>query len=368
MRAFRAFAATSLAAALVVAGSLTAHAATSTEVNVLTAASASWSTSGTLKVAWSWEDHRTGPDVLDGAVMVYVGMSRVAFPTTRRSSSGSGSYTGTFSTQGSPAALQVSVETYTCVSGDATTAGCRAPSLADAFWKVTIQPGQTLTYTRPSSAPAPTVTSAPKPTTAPARSAKKVSVRSLLAALPVRPENHSQRYLRDRFGYDNSYDADGDGCSTRKEVLIRDALQLDKVSSSCAVYGRWKSLYDGRVTTNPYSLEVDHLVPLAEAWYSGATRWTHQRQVAFGNDVGYRWDLQAVTASANQDKGAGDPADWMPRANRCTYIAAWVGVKARWRLSVDRTEKAAITRWLQRCGDLTVLKPGTPDLRRLAGF
>ena len=210
------------------------------------------------------------------------------------------------------------------------------------------------------------------PTTAgPAHAAtSKVSVRSLLAKLPTRAENRVKytNASRDRFGYDEGLDADGDGCVTRKEVLIRDAVRLTKKSASCSVAGTWRSLYDARLTKDVYSLEVDHLVAIAEAWHSGANTWSHQRQVAFGNDVAYRWSLQATTRAVNQRKKAYDPAEWMPAKDRCTYIAAWVGVKARWKLTVDPAEKRAISRWLAGCPGLAVLKPGTPTLAALSGI
>lgn len=202
----------------------------------------------------------------------------------------------------------------------------------------------------------------------PATAASKyVSARLLLSKLAVRAEDNTHRYNRDRFGYDNSYDADGNGCYTRKEVLIRDATYIHHVSSSCAVYGQWRSLYDNRLTNSPYSLEIDHLVPLAEAWRSGAYSWPHEKQIAFGNDVGYKWDLQAVTSSSNQAKGAGDPAVWLPPKNKCTYVKAWIGVKYRWNLPVDSFEKTALVRQLSKCDSILVLRPGTPNVKALVG-
>ena len=193
----------------------------------------------------------------------------------------------------------------------------------------------------------------------------KVTAKTLLAKLPVRAESRSKKFDRNRFGYDQGLDADGDGCSTRKEVLIRDAISIKKISSSCAVYGKWKSPYDGRVTTNPNALEVDHLVPLAEAWSSGASKWPKKKLIAFGNDLGYKWDLQAVTKSANQGKKADEPAVWLPKKNRCTYVAAWVGVKYRWKLSVDKREKTFLSHYLAKCDGVKVQKPGTPNLTAL---
>ncbi|WP_375400706.1 HNH endonuclease family protein [uncultured Amnibacterium sp.] len=198
-----------------------------------------------------------------------------------------------------------------------------------------------------------------------------VSAKTLLSKLAVRAENHYHDYTdasRAHFSYDNDYDADGDGCYTRREVLKRDAIHIARISSSCAIYGgRWRSLYDNRYTDDRGTLEIDHLVPLAEAWYSGADAWSHRRQIAFGNDIDYKWDLQAVTSSLNRLKLAGDPAEWLPPTNKCIYVKAWIGVKYRWNLPVDPAEKAALVRQLAKCSSLQVLKPGKPNITKLVG-
>jgi hypothetical protein len=194
-----------------------------------------------------------------------------------------------------------------------------------------------------------------------------VSAKTLLRSLKVQaPEtNRQHRYERDLFHYDDGTVPEPDHCDTRKQVLLRDALRITKHSKSCSVGGTWRSLYDDRVTNDPYSLEIDHLVPLAEAWHSGAWAWPEAKRIAFGNDTAYKWDLQAVTTALNEAKGADDPAGWMPPKNRCTYAEAWVAVKYRWHLSVDPAEKAALTRILSGCGSAQVLRPGTPDIAAL---
>ncbi len=81
-----------------------------------------------------------------------------------------------------------------------------------------------------------------------------------------------------REGYDREVfrhwvDADGGGCDTRQEVLIRDAQsapQMDPDRRCKVVGGVWVSLYDGRRVEQPSQLDIDHVVPLAEAWESGA--------------------------------------------------------------------------------------------------
>jgi len=82
-------------------------------------------------------------------------------------------------------------------------------------------------------------------------------------------------------------DVDKDGCNTRYEVLIAEAIVKPKVGSGCYLTGgRWRSAYDGKVFTNPAGLDIDHMVPLAEAWRSGAWAWTAAQRMDFANDIG----------------------------------------------------------------------------------
>lgn len=158
-------------------------------------------------------------------------------------------------------------------------------------------------------------------------------------------------YSRDLFG--PWIDADGDGCDTRREVLIAEALVPPKVGSRCLLSGgEWSSRYDGIGETGSGSgFDVDHLVPLAEAWDSGASSWNPARRRDFANDLGYEHSLIAVSASSNRSKSARDPAEWMPAEDQCWYVAAWIAVKLRWGLTVDRVEHSYLQERLTRCGD-----------------
>jgi lysophospholipase L1-like esterase len=207
-----------------------------------------------------------------------------------------------------------------------------------------------------------------QPTTTSSAAPAPVSASALLAGLPTAAPDRAHPYRSDRFGSDRALDADGDGCITRQEVLIRDHVGPIRVLQHCAVIGRWKSLYDDRFSTDAAKLKIDHLVPLAEAWHAGAWRWSRAEQTAFRNDLGYRGELQAVTASVRADKGAKDPARWLPRRNRCSYVKAWIGVKARWRLTVDPAERAALRRVLATCSSTRVAAPGRPAVAVLAGL
>ena len=159
-----------------------------------------------------------------------------------------------------------------------------------------------------------------------------------------------------RTGYDRDLfphwiDADGDGCNTRNEVLIAEADDPVTVGSGCALSGgRWFSYYDRVSWTNPSDIDIDHMVPLAEAWQSGAWAWTTPQRQTYANDLGGP-ELWAVTDNVNQSKSDQDPTTWQPPLSsfRCTYARAWIQVKWFYSLTVDSAEKSALISMLATC-------------------
>lgn len=192
--------------------------------------------------------------------------------------------------------------------------------------------------------------SAPRPTASAARPDAGDQLTTLIARLPVAEEQ--------RAGYDRSLfhlwiDADGDGCDTRQEVLIADAIVAPTVGARCSLTGgEWISPYDGRRVSDSRKLDIDHVVPLAEAWHSGAYAWTAARREAFANDLGVPWALLAVFAGSNRAKGDRDPAEWLPPlvSDRCEYVVDWVAVKVRWQLAIDDAEREALLELSSSCG------------------
>jgi hypothetical protein len=140
-------------------------------------------------------------------------------------------------------------------------------------------------------------------------------------------------------------------------VLLAEAVARPRRSGSCTLTGgRWFSYYDGEYVGDARGLDIDHLVPLAEAWDSGARRWTAQQREAFANDLGDPRSLVAVTSSVNRSKGDRDPADWLPPRSsaRCRYVEQWVAVKLRWKLRIDAAEKVALTGLAAACANRTI--------------
>ncbi|KAH7104861.1 hypothetical protein BKA62DRAFT_690909 [Auriculariales sp. MPI-PUGE-AT-0066] len=173
------------------------------------------------------------------------------------------------------------------------------------------------------------------------------TARTKLASLTVATESNSPAYDRDLF---NTWIIISGTCDAREYVLKRDGASVT-TSSACAMTGgTWTSPYDGVVSTNSSSFDIDHIVPLKEAWVSGARSWTDAQRETFANDV-TRPQLLAVSASSNRSKGDSDPAEWLPTntSYQCTYVRAWVQVKDYYSLTIDSTEKTALTSILSGC-------------------
>ncbi|WP_405467579.1 HNH endonuclease family protein [Streptomyces canus] len=197
------------------------------------------------------------------------------------------------------------------------------------------------------------------PTTATAHTASSpgdtiaLPVRDALAALPVRTESRTG-YERTKFRHWT--DADRDGCSTRNEVLLDEAVTAPEQDASCRLTGgSWYSPYDDTYFTAARALDIDHLVPLAEAWDSGASTWTAKERETYANDLDDPRALIAVSATSNRSKADQDPATWTPPSDgyRCTYATDWITIKTRWSLTIDQAEQTALTDILDGC-------PNTP--------
>lgn len=182
----------------------------------------------------------------------------------------------------------------------------------------------------------------PTPQGIPTASAAK----SELAELTVRTTD-ATGYNRNLFP---TWDTISGACNTRETVLKRDGSNVVTDSSCAAISGTWYSPYDGATWTAASDLDIDHVVPLSDAWKSGASTWTPAKRRQFANDL-ENPQLIAVTDNVNQAKGDKSPDVWKPPLNSyyCTYAKMWVRVKYVWGLSVKAAEKRALTSMLDTC-------------------
>ncbi|KAJ3042640.1 hypothetical protein HDV00_006919 [Rhizophlyctis rosea] len=134
------------------------------------------------------------------------------------------------------------------------------------------------------------------------------TAQSELATLTVKAAGSLTGYSRDLFPH---WITQSGTCDTRETVLKRDGTSVVTDSACAATSGRWFSPYDGATWTLASDVDIDHMVPLANAWISGASSWTTSRRQAFANDL-INPQLWAVTDNVNQSKGDRSPDLWKP--------------------------------------------------------
>lgn len=146
------------------------------------------------------------------------------------------------------------------------------------------------------------------------------------------PDVVGEKYSRSSFG--GWVDVDSDCQNTRTETLIsKSEIPVKFDSNGCKVIsGRWKSAYSGKVITDPRLIDIDHIVPLKEAWNSGANTWPVFARVHFANDPNV---LSISLRNENRIKGVSTPLSWLPEINKCDYINNWVDIKNRYQLKIN---------------------------------
>ncbi|KAH8173927.1 hypothetical protein LIA77_05346 [Sarocladium implicatum] len=170
---------------------------------------------------------------------------------------------------------------------------------------------------------------------------------TLLAGLKVAASSNTDTYDRDLFPHWSTISGN---CNAREFVLERDGTNVVVNNACTAQSGTWRSPYDGETFTSASELDIDHMVPLKNAWISGAASWTTAKREEFANDISGP-QLWAVTAGVNRSKSDKSPDSWVPplASFHCTYVRAWIKVKSTWALSITSAEKAALTDLLGSC-------------------
>lgn len=178
------------------------------------------------------------------------------------------------------------------------------------------------------------------------------AARSGLDTLTVEPPHSMAGYSREKFPHWVTITG---RCDTREVVLRRDGHDVVNDSECRATSGSWYSPYDNKTLTSASMVDIDHMVPLANAWRSGADTWDTAKRRAFANDL-TNSQLIAVSASSNRAKGDQSPDQWKPP--RATYARAWTHVKQIYALSVTPAEHDALIEMLDTC---TTEQPPSPD-------
>jgi hypothetical protein len=137
----------------------------------------------------------------------------------------------------------------------------------------------------------------------------------------------------------------GKGCDVRTKVLVIAGTD-SSYGPRCTVNGTWTSAYDGKTLTKPAQVAVDRIVPLAEAWRSGASRWDAAGRNDFANDEA---NLRVTSKASTRAKGDRPPNLWRPATGQCDYASAWISVKANSDLTITQPEHDALDDMLATC-------------------
>lgn len=182
-----------------------------------------------------------------------------------------------------------------------------------------------------------------------------------LETLPIKGRAPKTGYEREEFGQAWSDDVNVEyghnGCDTRNDILRRDitnAVIKDNTHGCVVLSGTLHDPYSGteisfqRGRDTSSLVQIDHVVPLADAWQKGAQQLTPEQRRDFANDPR---NLLAVDGKLNQQKSAGDAATWLPpnKNFRCDYAQRIVEVKAAYQLWATEAEHAALFSLLQAC-------------------
>jgi len=174
----------------------------------------------------------------------------------------------------------------------------------------------------------------------------------VLQTLEIKGRAPKTGYTRDAFS--DGWDTVGT-CDVRNLILARDMTDVTYVSPTCKV--------SSGILADPYTaktinfvrgfetsddVQIDHVVALSDAWQKGAQQLDYGARHAFANDP---LELLAVDGDANQQKGDGDAATWLPanKAYRCAYVARQIAVKKKYSLWVTRSEYDAMAKILSTC-------------------
>lgn len=146
-----------------------------------------------------------------------------------------------------------------------------------------------------------------------------------------------------------SYVQDPGSCDVRDATLIRDGSGVE-VGEYCDVgSGEWADPYTGQTLSDPSDLDGEHVVPLANAFRSGAASWSEEKKAAYANDPVV---VAATDDGENQSKGDKGPEAYQPpyEGSHCSYGKRWVQIKDQWSLSITSAEKSALQQMLAGCG------------------
>ena len=192
--------------------------------------------------------------------------------------------------------------------------------------------------------------------------ATTVNLMSYLAASIQTPPDTSSipKYNRaQQFGGWVHQDPNHHCYNTREMVLARDEDPIVPIKfkeNNCSIAtGLWHEPYTGTDVLDSADLQIDHVVPLKAAYYSGAYDWSGPIRCNYANYLGNNFHLLTVSGHENMSKGDRSPDGYLPPNENelCDYVSKWMKIKIIWQLTASAAEVRAIQDVIHRenCGE-----------------
>ena len=160
--------------------------------------------------------------------------------------------------------------------------------------------------------------------------------------LVCKNENTTATYDRSEWG---NWSTKGDLQNVRHQVLFEESLKTGEcegkdivVEDDKVTFGCWKDMYSNEIYHDSSDLDIDHLVPLKEAFESGAYNWHKDKKKDYYNNMLENEHLLAVSKGLNRSKGSKDVSEWLPTENIKQYVTDWINIKHKWSLTIDSKE------------------------------
>jgi hypothetical protein len=166
------------------------------------------------------------------------------------------------------------------------------------------------------------------------------------------------------------------GCfDTRAQALIRDSVTAATSTDDkkCTIEkGEWHDPYSGQIFFDDNQVQIDHMVPLKEAYLAGAHTWSRAKRCVYANFTGMKDHLITASNFENLSKSDKTPENYIPpnKDYVCTYLKNWLTVKLIWKLSMTRPEAMAIKKHMADYGckenEMHLQKSFVEEMRELA--
>ncbi len=146
------------------------------------------------------------------------------------------------------------------------------------------------------------------------------------AQIEIKPEERCSEYLRDDYYYPQSLEA-----------------RIAEINLGGSIV----SPYTNEAFASLEDTDIEHIVAISEAHDSGLCGADAKLKEEFAQDL-ENLTLASPDVNRNQKQGK-DFAQWQPAKNACWYAHTILKVKAKYRLSIDTREAAALLNAMAHC-------------------